>query len=136
MKSELTMKVIETSLMGLGRRIDATSRNIANMNTPQYSRAEVSFESQLHDVIDGPGKLPMSTTDPTHISNVTRSVEEVKRIERRVGYEVYRGDSNNVDPELETARLTETRMLYEVLARRMSGKFSGLKRVISTVTNN
>ena len=130
MQNNKTADIIEKTLLGLGRRFEATARNMANMNTPDYDRHEVSFEDQLRDVIEGPSKLPLKTTDPAHISNVTRSASEVSPKQRAVSYEQYRGDGNNVDPETETARLTQTRLLYNVMAHRMSGKFKGMRRIL------
>ena len=130
MQDNKTADVLEKTLLGLGRRFEATSRNMANMNTPDYERHEVSFEDQLRDVIEGPSKLPLRTTDPAHISNVTRSVSEVTPKQRAVSYEPYRGDANNVDPETETARLTQTRMMYDIIANRMAGKFKGMRRIL------
>lgn len=136
MRSNLTSDVLEVSLRGIGKRMEMTGINIANMNTPQYARHEISFESQLHDVVMGPGKLPMTTVDPMHISNVTRAISEIKLINRPVGYELYRGDSNTVEPETETARLTESRMMYQALAARLAGKFRDLKRVMTASSSN
>lgn len=131
MRSDLTSDVIELSLRGIGKRIEMTGINIANFNTPQYARHEISFESQLREAVIGPSKLPLSTTDPAHISNVTRRVTDVKLVNRPVGYEVYRGDSNNVDPETETARLTESRMMYQALSARLALKFREMRRILS-----
>lgn len=47
MRGDLTWGVIEKDMEGLVKRLEATSQNIANMNTPRYSRKEVSFEDQL-----------------------------------------------------------------------------------------
>ncbi len=130
MQDNKTADVLEKTLLGLGRRLESTSRNIANMNTPDYERHEISFEDQLRDVIEGPSKLPLRTTDPAHISNVTRSVNEVAPKQRAVSYEPFRPDGNNVDPETETARLTQTRMMYDIIANRMAGKFKGMRRIL------
>ncbi|MDR3164318.1 MAG: flagellar basal body protein, partial [Synergistaceae bacterium] len=63
MRGDLTWNVIEKDLGGLAKRMEATSQNIANMNTPRYSRLEVSFEDQLKEVIDAPSRLPLKRTD-------------------------------------------------------------------------
>lgn len=133
MQNSLTMDVIEKTLYGLGVRMQSASLNVANMNTPQFVRHEVSFERQLHDIIRGPAQLPLKTSDPQHISNVTRTAAEVKPEVRVVNYEIYRGDSNNVDPETETARLTETRMMYQAMASAMGKKLRNMRRVMKTV---
>ena len=130
MIADLTWGVIEKDLDGLSKRLEATSQNIANMNTPGYARKEVSFEDQLKEVIDAPRRLPMKRTNARHMSNVRTDTAEVSPQDHLVGYEVYRGDGNNVDPETETARLTESRMLYQGMSRAMNKKIASYRRVI------
>jgi flagellar basal-body rod protein FlgB len=122
--------VIEKDLEGLGKRIEATSQNIANMNTPRYARKEVSFEDQLKEVIDSPQLLPLKRTNSKHFSTVKTDLSEVLPAERRVGYEVYRLDRNNVDPETETAVLAETRMMHQAMTRAISRKIAMYRRAI------
>ena len=130
MIKNVTSDVIEKTLEGLALRMEATSQNIANMNTPRYQRREVSFEDQLKEILDAQTQLPLKRSDPEHISNIETDVDGVEPQLRSVGYEVYRADLNNVDPETEIARLAETRMMYAAMALRMNGKFRGLRRVI------
>jgi len=121
---------VEKDLEGLARRMDATSQNLANANTPRYTRREVSFEDQLKAIIDAPDRLPLRTTDPHHMSNLPRGVEEVRARESRVGDELYRYDENNVDPETELARLAETRMTYQAMTRILGRKISMYRKAI------
>lgn len=127
---DVTWGVIEKDLDGLSKRLEATTQNIANMNTPGYGRREVSFENQLKEVIDAPRRLPLKTTSAGHMSNIQQDVYRVKPMEHNVTYEVYRGDSNNVDPETETARLTQTRMIYQAMTQMMRKKVASYRRVI------
>jgi len=122
--------VLEKSLEGLAERFQATSQNIANMNTPRYARREISFEDQLKKVIEAPNHLPLKLTNERHISNIDDDISKVSPQERSVGYEIYRLDGNNVDPETEMARLAETRMTYQAVSMRVNGKINGLRRVI------
>jgi flagellar basal-body rod protein FlgB len=130
MRGDLTWHVIEKDLDGLAKRIEATSHNIANFNTPRYARREVSFEDQLKEVIDAPQQLPLKRTYERHFSNVTQDIGAVTPYNRAVGYEIYRLDMNNVDPETETARLTETRMSYQAMSRIMGRKIALYRRAI------
>jgi len=130
MIKNLTWGVLEKSLEGLAERFQATSQNIANMNTPRYARREISFEDQLKEVIEAPNRLPLKLTNEKHISNIDDDISQVSPHERSVGYEIYRLDGNNVDPETEMARMAETRMTYQALSMRMRGKINGLRRVI------
>ncbi|MDR1472100.1 MAG: flagellar basal body rod protein FlgB [Synergistaceae bacterium] len=130
MIGDMTWGVIERDLGGLAKRLEATSQNIANVNTPRYARKEVSFEDQLKEVIDSPRKLPLKRSSDRHFSNVKTSVAEVIPFERSVGYEIYRLDHNNVDPETEAARLAETRITYQAMTRVLTRKIANYRRAI------
>ena len=90
----------------------------------------MSFEDQLKEVIDAPNRLPLKRTNERHFSNVTQDIGAVTPYERSVGYEVYRLDLNNVDPETETAKLTETRMSYQAMSRILGRKIAMYRRAI------
>ena len=130
MRGDLAWNVIEKDLQGLAKRLESTSQNIANMNTPRYARREVSFEDQLKEVIDAPSRLPLRRTTEKHMSNVTADIGAVSPAERSVGYELYRLDLNNVDPETEMARLAETRMTYQAMSRVLGRKIAMYRRAI------
>ncbi|MCF4150606.1 flagellar basal body rod protein FlgB [Dethiosulfovibrio sp. F2B] len=124
---DLTWKVMEKDLQGLAHRFRSVGQNLANTNTPGYARREVSFEDQLDDIINGPKRLPMATTDPKHMSTHARSVEEVTPREDRIPDQLYRLDRNNVDPEIEMAKMAETKMGYDAMTQLVSKKVSGYK---------
>ena len=130
MRGDLAWNVIEKDLQGLAKRLETTSQNIANMNTPRYARREVSFEDQLKEVIDAPTRLPLKRSAEKHISNVAADINKVAPAERSVGYELYRLDLNNVDPETEMARLAETRMSYQAMSRVIGRKIAMYRRAI------
>ena len=64
MLGEFTWSVLEKDMEGLAQRFKAVSRNVANADTPGYTRRNVSFEDQLRDVIQLGKKLRMTVTDP------------------------------------------------------------------------
>ena len=130
MRIDLAWNVMEKDLAGLAKRFEATSQNIANMNTPRYARKEISFEDQLKEVIDAPNRLPLKRTSERHFSNVKADIRAVTPYERNVGYEIYRLDWNNVDPETEMARMAETRMSYQAMTRALSRKIAMYRRAI------
>ena len=47
-----TMGILKLGMDGLLDRQQAISSNIANVNTPDYQRKEVAFESQLAEIIE------------------------------------------------------------------------------------
>ena len=126
-----TFNVIEKNLQGTAARFSATSRNIANANTPGYARRNVSFEDQLRDVIESGRRLRMTRTHEGHIPTAPHSVAAVRPVETRITDEKYRLDGNNVDPEREMAILSETRMMYSAMSRFAARKADGLRTAIS-----
>ncbi len=130
MRGDLAWGVIEKDLGGLAKRMEATSQNIANMNTPRYARREISFENQLKEVIDAPMRLPLSRSSDRHISNIKESLSDVSPVTHKVGNELYRLDQNNVDPETEIARLAQTRMTYQAMSRALSRKIAMYRKAI------
>ena len=59
---------ITSWLHGLSSRQQAISNNIANIDTPGYTRQEVPFETELQRQI-GAGTQQLLTTDPRQISS-------------------------------------------------------------------
>jgi flagellar basal-body rod protein FlgB len=128
---DFNWKVMEKSLEGLAQRFKATSRNVANANTPGYARRNVSFEDQLRDVIHSGDKLKMAVTDPGHIPTRPHVLAAVTPMELKITDEIYRLDGNNVDPEREMAVLAETRMMYGAMTRFTAKKAGVYRSVLS-----
>lgn len=101
------------------------TNNIANVNTPDYKRRDLNFESVLneqlgsckHESLDAKmrtvdlGQLnPMVYTDHSSLS--------------------YRLDGNNVDIDTEEAELASEQIKYQALTTSISKEFSRMKSVI------
>lgn len=101
------------------------TNNIANVNTPNYKRRDLNFESMLneqlgsckHESLDAKmrtvdlGQLnPMIYTDHSSLS--------------------YRLDGNNVDIDTEEAELASEQIKYQALTTSISKEFSRMKSVI------
>ena len=101
-------------------RHQAIAHNLSNANTPNFKRQEVQFETEL--------------------SRALRLVRKIRRRFRvRRSAPPYhdqldtsgRADGNNVNLELESAKLAENAMRFEVLSQSIGGYFTGLKNVIN-----
>jgi flagellar basal-body rod protein FlgB len=128
---DFTWGVIEKDMEGLSKRFKATSRNLANANTPGYARRNVSFEDELRNVVNSTGKLKMTVTDSGHIPTRPHTVSSVTPAEIKIEDEIYRLDGNNVDPEREMAVLAETRMMYGAMGRFAARKLANYRAVIA-----
>lgn len=131
MMGDFTWNVMEKDLECLAQRFKATSRNLANANTPGYARRNVAFEDELRDVIGSGNKLKMTVTEPGHIPSRPVSVSDVTAVETKNRDEIYRLDGNNVDPEREMAVLAETRMMYNAMSRFAAKKLANYRTVIA-----
>ena len=124
-------KVIEKSLDASLMRNETIAQNIANVDTPGYSRKTVSFEEQLSDAVSKNSSFKGKRTDPRHIAIGRSSIDdvEINVTEDKSSLDM-RLDGNNVDIENEMAKMAENNIKYEVLIQRMSGAFSKMKSVI------
>ena len=110
-------------------RNDAISNNIANVDTPNYKRQDVSFETELKhalrsskyisldkkvDALNSDGRL--SHIDPrTYLDHSAFS---------------YRLDGNNVDIDTENVELASNQIRYNGLIQSIDQEFKNLKSVI------
>ncbi len=126
------MDLIGKTTEGVQRRFRVVAQNLANMNTPGYKRREVTFEDQLREFLGTERKrMPLKITNPRHMSNIPLKLDDVKPKVRRDYYGAYRNDGNNVDPEIEMAKLAEARMEYQALMRFLSKRITMLKGVMT-----
>jgi flagellar basal-body rod protein FlgB len=123
-----TIGTITGWLQGLSRRQEATSNNIANIDTPGYRRQEVPFETELQRKI-GHGAEQMTTTDPRHISSGSKLRGQLG-IDPTQLLTSSRLDQNNVDIEQEMITLSETQMRYQAATSALNIKLGTLKEVI------
>lgn len=145
--TSLTSQVMNKALDGLSRRHTAIASNLANVDTPNYKRRDVSFEGALSNAIQEHRKmgslshrqasndeqLPMRITESAHfpigqagvsVDDINPSITETQNLE-------YRLDGNSVDVETEMVQLAKNTERYNAIARMESGYFKGLRAVIT-----
>jgi len=111
-------KVLANALDSAWLNQRVIANNVANVNTPNFKRSEVSFQDKLQAIVAGHKQagLKLSTTSPKHISGYpASSVEEVQAEVYRVGNTSLRADGNNVDMDIEMAKLAKVQLLYNTL---------------------
>ncbi len=121
------VNVLDKAADGAWLRNEAIANNIANVNTPNYKRQDVSFEAELKQAL----KTSRHETLDDKVSNVN---DKLSRIEPRVytdaaGYS-YRLDGNNVDIDNENVELASNQIKYNALVQSIDGDFTNLKTVI------
>jgi flagellar basal-body rod protein FlgB len=115
-------------LRGLSRRQEAISNNIANIDTPGYTRQEAPFESELRRAL-GTGPSQLATTDPRHIRAGTGAHDQLG-VQATQLLNSARRDGNDVDVDQEMVLLAETQMRYQAAASALSTKISILREIL------
>lgn len=123
-----TIGTITGWLRGLAHRQEATSSNIANIDTPGYRRQEVPFEAELRRAI-GSGSQRLATTDPRHLA-AGRSTRDQLGVQAAQLLTSSRLDGNDVDVDQEMITLAETQMRYQAAASALNTKLSTIRNVI------
>ena len=107
------------------QRNEAISNNIANVNTPDYKRQDVSFEEELKHAL----KANKYVSLDQKVGDIN-----LKHIEGRVYTDSanysYRLDGNNVDIDNENVELASNQIKYNAMIQSISGKFTDLQRVM------
>jgi flagellar basal-body rod protein FlgB len=102
------------------------SNNIANVDTPNYKRKDIDFESLLQAELAGEKSLDKA---------VARANDDLTTLDPQVYTDnsslSYRTDGNNVDIATEEAYLAENQIRYQALVDLMSQEFSRYNTVLS-----
>lgn len=105
-------------------RNEIIANNIANVDTPNFKRSDVEFQSVLMRELQGKGSLDHKVANA--------NLQLLKPIIRKDHANLsYRLDGNNVDIDTESANLAENQIRYNTLADSMSQEFNRLKAVLS-----
>ena len=120
------INVLDKAADAANSRNEILSNNIANVDTPNYKRKDVSFENYLEQALIGPESLDNRVADVnTHLSdfggmtytdNTTLS---------------YRIDGNKVVIDTDSAYLAENQIRYNALVEQIGQEFSRYKTVLS-----
>ncbi len=118
------MSVTPSQFDLLSRLIDVTqvrhqalAQNVANVNTPGYRRVDVQFEQALAQQLS-------KGTEPGHKMPQPELVEDQTTPTRL--------DGNNVEVDLEMARLNKNTLLGNTYLQLLSNRISMMKRAINS----
>jgi flagellar basal-body rod protein FlgB len=89
----------------------AIAANLANATTPGYQRIEVSFEDRMRQALDG-GQLRGTTDQPGHMPVGRPDPNQVQPFAYRSQDPTMPGEINNVDVDMEAAKLAENQILF------------------------
>lgn len=122
-----TRQLVYKSLDANAMRGRAISQNLANVMTPGYLRKEVQFEEKVREAMDK--KVAGRTTDDLHME-IDKGVD-LSKIEPEV-YEpddpTNPGEINNVDVDIEAAKMAENQIQYQFNIR-----FASFEKYIAAI---
>lgn len=99
------------------------TNNIANVDTPNYKRQDVQFETYLIEQLAG------GDTMDSYVNDMDLSTLEPTIYTDQANLS-YRLDGNNVDIDTENAELAKNQIKYNVMADSISQEFSRLRTAI------
>lgn len=121
------INVLDKAADAANTRNEIIANNIANVDTPNYKRKDVSFENYLEQALIGGDILDERIADiNTHLSDfggVTYTDNSSLS---------YRLDGNNVDIDTENAYLAENQIRYNALVEQIGQEFARYKTVLSS----
>lgn len=120
------INVLDKAADAANSRNEIISNNIANVDTPNYKRKDVSFQDYLEQALLGNESLDERIADVnTHLSDLGGLIYTDSSSLS------YRLDGNNVDVDTENAMLAENQIRYNALVDQIGQEFARYKTVLS-----
>lgn len=108
-------------------RGEILSNNLSNVDTPNYKRKDVSFQSYLQQALVGDDTLDERVADiNTHLSDFNGFVYTDSSTLS------YRLDGNNVDVDTEESMYAQNQIRYNLLVELMGQEFGRYSTVLSS----
>ena len=125
-----TVELLSKTLDLRAKRHALITSNLANVETPQYTPTDLSFEAELNNALKNGGKD--QRTNSRHIPlkgggvSLDRVQGEVVELQsRNVG-----PDGNGVEMEAEMGRMVENQIMYNTSVQLLSKKMEMMKQAI------
>lgn len=120
------INVLDKAADAANTREEILTNNLANVDTPDYKRKDVSFERYLEQALLGDNPLGERVAEVnTHLSDFGGVIYTDSSVLS------YRLDGNNVDIDTENAMLAENQIRYNALIEQIGQEFARYKTVLS-----
>jgi len=110
------------------------ANNVANVDTPNFKRSEVSFEAELGRAIESQRAKPPLKAYMTHEAHMPfHRPQDPMSVGPRVGLDyltTVNNNGNNVDIEREEMDALKNQMSYEMMTSMVSHEFTMINMVI------
>jgi flagellar basal-body rod protein FlgB len=131
-----TVGMLKNAMDGSGSAQDAIANNVANVNTPNFRRTDVSFKDALAatdpSATSDPNTLQLTTTNPRDIPSngiqpgqpfaITTSVDDTTQM---------RIDGSNVDIDQEMAKLSINSGYATEMAQLLTNQYTRVRKAIA-----
>jgi|Deesub1362A_J573_1020465.scaffolds.fasta_scaffold47058_1 flagellar basal-body rod protein FlgB len=104
------------------RRHEVLTSNLANSDTPGYRARDIEFEAVLNEE-----RLRLKRTSPVHIQAIEAGLQSILREDGSPAWL----DENNVEEDVEMAKITENAILYQATLRLMNDRFKMYKTLFT-----
>jgi flagellar basal-body rod protein FlgB len=123
-----TMSLLIKGLDAASLRHQVTANNLANLNTPNFKRSDVSFEDQLLQARKQMDS-PLARTHERHFPlppapDLAPQIKTDQVTVRRI-------DGNNVDIERDMLNMVSNQLRYNAYVQRLNGRFDNWRFVIN-----
>lgn len=128
-----TQTLINKAMDASSLKNDVIANNIANVDTPKFKRSEVIFEEKIKKVLDNQTNYAkLNLTNNRHIQiNETENYQDIQPEIRNMEDLSYRNDQNNVDVDVEMAKMTKNKIYYDSVSQSMSNEIRLLRLAIT-----
>lgn len=120
------LALIKKTLQATSLRQEVIASNITNVNTDEYKRNQVDFESLLHDAKRG---VSLKKTQPNHFG--VGNINDLKPSVTKVTDTIVKENGNNVDLDIEMVNLSQNALHYQALISQLNSQYSRMATVIS-----
>lgn len=125
--------ILTKSMDAATLRNNVIANNIANVDTPKFKRSEVIFEENLKKVLEkNTNYAKLKVTHPRHIQIAEgKKLEEFEPEIRVLDDLGFRNDENNVDIDVEMAKMSKNKIQYDSLGQSMNNELQLLRLAIT-----
>lgn len=122
-------QLYERALDASWKRNEVIANNIANVDTPNFKKSSVQFETELASALQQ-DHLPTAKTHSGHRDFHTRAGDVRATVTEESGTTM-RLDGNNVDIEQEMVQLAKNNIYYASTLTKLNGEFKRMRIAIT-----
>ena len=129
-----TVGMLKNAMDGAGTAHGVIANNIANVNTPNFRRSDVSFKDALAATEPSPGdpdQLGLATTSELHFAVGGAQSAQPFAVTTTVQHDQQmRVDGSNVDVDQEMAKLSLNSAYAQTMGQLLQNQYSRLRQAI------